>query len=49
MLRHAAKVSFAESRMTIGAGDNDGSADIGGYSIQLGRHIPLLIHVGHQL
>ena len=49
VLCHAAKDQFAESRMTIGAGDNDGSADIGGYSIQLDRHVPVLIDVGHQL
>ena len=42
MLRHAAENQFAESRMTIGAGDHDTRPDVGGYAVQLSCRVPVL-------
>src|ERR1700736_5873092 len=47
MLRHAAEYQFAESRMTIGARDNDAGTDVGSYPFQLNRRVAVLIHLGH--
>src|ERR1700730_14900291 len=47
MLRHATENQFAESRMTVGAGDHDTRRDVGGYAVQLGYHVPTPIR--HQL
>ena len=43
VLCHAAKDQFAESRMTIGAGDNNTRTDVGSNCVQLGDHVSALL------
>ena len=43
MLGHAAQNEFAESRVTIGAGNNDAGTDVGGDAVQLSHRIAVLV------
>ncbi len=43
MLGHAAEDQFAESRMTVGAGDNQPGADIGGDAVEPGGGVTVRI------
>src|SRR5450631_255719 len=47
MLRHAAENQFAESRMTVGAGDHDTRRDVRSYAVQLSYHV--LTPLRHEL
>ncbi len=48
MLCHAAEDQFPESRMTIGAGNNDTGADVGSDYVQLSGRVLALIRLRHE-